>query len=130
MAEILGLGITHYPGLAFKGNLSRRINMYMNDPALPDDLRSVEKWPAEMREQWAADEGASHSDAHRQAMVDEFRKARAELDAFKPDCVVIWGDDQYENFHEDCVPSFAVLAYDEVEVHPWQHTRGRGQNSW
>ena len=27
MGQILGLGITHYPGLAFQGNLSRRIKM-------------------------------------------------------------------------------------------------------
>ena len=25
MGEILGLGITHYPGLCYKGNISRRI---------------------------------------------------------------------------------------------------------
>ena len=46
MGEILGLGITHYPGLAFKGNLARRINMLMADPALPENLRSPENWPA------------------------------------------------------------------------------------
>ena len=38
-------------------------------------------------------------------MIDEFRKIRRELDAFKPDFVLIWGDDQYENFREDCVPA-------------------------
>ena len=53
-----------------------------------------------------------------------------ELDAFQPDFVVIWGDDQYENFKEDCVPAFAVLAYDSAEVRPWQHAGGRGANSW
>ena len=57
MGEILGLGITHYPGLAFKGNLARRINMLLDDPALPENLRSPEGWPARMREQWADDEG-------------------------------------------------------------------------
>ncbi len=130
MAEILGLGITHYPGLAFKGNLSQRIKAYLADPALPDRLRSPENWPAEMRRQWADDEGLAHSTAHRQDMIDEFRKARAELDRFNPDCVVIWGDDQYENFREDCVPAFSVLAYEQVELHPWRHSRGRGENSW
>ncbi len=34
-------------------------------------------------------------------------KARAAIDEFKPDFVVIWGDDQYENFKEDIVPPFS-----------------------
>jgi hypothetical protein len=130
MGEILGLGITHYPALAYKGNLSRRINQCLADPALPERLRSPENWPADMRKQWANDEGEAHSTEHRQAMIDEFRKARAELDAFNPDVVVIWGDDQYENYEEDCVPPFSILAYEQVELHPWQHNHGRGQNSW
>ncbi len=130
MGEILGLGITHYPGLAFKGNLANRINLLLKDPALPDHLRSPENWPAPMREQWGDDEGLAHATAHRQEMIDEFRKARATLDEFNPDAVVIWGDDKYENFREDCVPPFALAAYESVEVHPWSHARGRGQNSW
>src|SRR5438067_197895 len=129
MGEILGLGITHYPGLAFKGNLAGRINMLLADPALPERLRSPENWPEPMQRQWADDEGRAHATAHRQAMIDEFRRAREELDAFKPDIVVLWGDDQYENYREDCVPAFSVLAYDDVDIHPWQgHVRG--PNSW
>jgi hypothetical protein len=130
MGQILGLGITHYPGLGFKGNLARRINLVLADPALPEDLRSPEHWPAPMREQWGDDEGEAHSTRHRQDMIDQFRRARQELDAFQPDFVVIWGDDQYENFKEDCVPPFAVLAYDSAEVRPWEHASGRGSNSW
>jgi hypothetical protein len=130
MGQILGLGITHYPGLGFKGNLARRINLLLADPALPEGLRSPEHWPAPMREQWSDDEGEAHSTRHRQDMIDQFRRARQELDAFQPDFVVIWGDDQYENFKEDCVPPFAVLAYDSAEVRPWQHAGGRGTNSW
>jgi hypothetical protein len=83
-----------------------------------------------MRKQWADDAGLAHATAHRQAMIDEFRKARTTLDEFNPDAVVIWGDDQYENFREDCVPPFALAAYESVEVHPWSHARGRGLNSW
>ncbi len=130
MGEILGLGITHYPSLAFKGNLARRINMLLADPALPEHLRSPEGWPAPMRQQWSDDEGDAHQSEHRQAMIDEFRKARRELDEFNPDFIVLWGDDQYENFHEDCVPAFGVLAYESVDVHPWSRDHARGPNSW
>ena len=41
--------------------------------------------------------------------------------------MLIWGDDQYENFREDCVPPFSVLAYDSVEFQPWKGYRARPQ---
>ncbi|MGE3304195.1 MAG: extradiol ring-cleavage dioxygenase, partial [Hyphomonadaceae bacterium] len=37
--------------------------------------------------------------------------------AFKPDFVLIWGDDQYENFREDIIPPYCVNAYDKFEFH-------------
>ena len=129
MGEILGLGITHYPPLCYKGNMSRRINMLLADPGLPESLRTPAGWDPKAREQWSTDEGAQHSDQHRNDLIHHFRKARAELDTFKPDFVLFWGDDQYENYHEDCVPPFSVLAYDSVDVHPWQH-HPRGENWW
>ena len=129
MGEILGLGITHYPGLGFQGNMTRRIKMCLEDPALPDRLRNMDNWPAPMREQWGTDDGQGHSDAHRQDMIDRFRIARRALDDFQPDLCVMWGDDQYENYHEDCVPAFSILAYESVDAQPWTHSR-RGANVW
>jgi hypothetical protein len=41
--NLLGLGITHYPGLSIQGNLSRRIKICTSDPALPEHLRSIDK---------------------------------------------------------------------------------------
>ena len=57
MGQILGLGITHYPGLSIQGNLSRRIKICLADPALPERLRSMDNWPEPMRRQWGTDEG-------------------------------------------------------------------------
>ena len=51
------------------------------------------------------------------------------LDDFRPDVVVIWGDDQHENFTEDVIPPFCVLAYDQVEARPWQRARRRRPTS-
>ena len=127
--NLLGLGITHYPGLSIQGNLSRRIKICTSDPALPEHLRSIKNWPEPMRRQWGTDDGKSHSDEHRQAMIDGFRMARRALDEFQPDFCVIWGDDQFENYREDCVPAFSVLAYDQAEFQPWLHNQ-RGVNSW
>jgi hypothetical protein len=129
MSDVLGLGITHYPGLTMKGNMCSRINLLLDDPKLPEPLRNPENWHPTMREQWADDDGLAHSDQHRQEMIEHFRQARAELDEFKPDVVLIWGDDQYENYQEDCVPAFSVLAYDSVEFQPWHRNR-RGKNWW
>jgi hypothetical protein len=129
MEQILGLGITHYPGLSVQGNLTRRIKMCLADPALPERLRSIDNWPEPMRRQWGTDEGQAHSDAHRREMIKGFRRARRALDEFQPDFCVIWGDDQYENYHEDCVPAFSILAYDFTEAQPWIHEQ-RGVNSW
>jgi len=129
MGEILGLGVTHYPGLTAQGNLCRRIKICLADPALPDHLRDLNNLPEPMRRQWGSDDGQSHSDAHRQEMIDGFRMTRRALDEFNPDFCVIWGDDQYENYRDDCVPPFSVLAYDRVEIFPWRDNQ-RGINSW
>ena len=129
MAQILGLGITHYPNLASTLNMSWRMQKVLEDPALPEQFRSIENWPPKMREQWGRDNGQAHSDRHRQDMIDQFRRIRRELDAFNPDFVLIWGDDQYENFREDCVPAFSILAYESVDIQPWKGYR-RGRNVW
>jgi hypothetical protein len=127
MGQILGLGITHYPPMSYKGNLTSRIKLLLADPLLPERLRSPENWHPTMREQWSADEGWAHSEQHRSDLIHHFRKIRAELDAFAPDFVLLWGDDQYENYREDCVPPFSVLAYDSVEVQPWKE---HGDGNW
>ncbi len=128
MAEILGLGMTHYPGMTMQANLAGRVKNFMKDPLLPERYRSPETWPEAMRREWGEDEGHAASDRHRAALIEGFRWMREELDAFNPDVVLVWGDDQYENFREDIVPPFSLLAYDEFEVQPWPHRRGL--NSW
>jgi len=129
MGQILGLGITHYPNLAAQVNMSLRIQKCLEDPGLAEQYRNLDNWHPTMREQWGNDQGQAHSHQHRQDMIDQFRRIRAELDAFNPDFVLIWGDDQYENFREDCVPAFAILAYDAVDIQPWKGYR-RGRNVW
>jgi hypothetical protein len=128
MAEILGMGITHYPGLTMQATLAGRLPMFSQDPLLPERWKDPANWPEELRAEWGSDNGQAHSDEHRAALIDNFRWARKELDAFNPDLVLVWADDQYENFHEDCVPPFAILAYDHFESRPWQNARG--PNAW
>ena len=46
------------------------------------------------------------------------QQTRAALDAFDPDFVLIWGDDQYENFREDIIPPYCIAAYDKFSFSP------------
>lgn len=128
MAEILGLGVTHQPTLAAEPIKPGSLKATLKDPGLPPHLRTPSGWPESMRREWGDDEGATHARKHRDEIAAELRKARQTLDEFKPDFVVIWGDDQYENFREDTVPAFCVMAYDTVEFRPWE--KRAAANHW
>jgi Catalytic LigB subunit of aromatic ring-opening dioxygenase len=129
MADILGLGMTHTPPLIGHDD-PIRVKSMRHDPLLPERYKDPNAWPAPMREQWGEDEGRSHALRHRAELIECMRWARRELDAFNPDLLLIWGDDQYENFREDGVPSFSINAYDSFDVRPWAHGRADGRNAW
>lgn len=128
MGEILGLGVTHQPTLTAKDVRPGSLRGTLRDPGLPEEYRTPDGWPAPMREEWGDDEGASGAARHREALLPALRHARQVLDDFAPDLVVIWGDDQYENFREDIIPPFCVLAYDRFEAEPWKGRRR--ENAW
>ena len=119
MSDILGLGITHYPALVARTARPVSLRRLLQDPGLPERYRTPDGWPEIMRREWGDDEGATFAEQHRQTILAEIRRLRAELDAFRPDFVLVWGDDQHENFQADIIPSFCVLAYDGVDVKPW-----------
>jgi hypothetical protein len=129
MGAILGLGVTHYPPLLGRDeNMAHILRRVLKDPDLPERYRTPEGWPPPMRRDWGTDEGLAAARQHRQALIKGFRQARRQLDAFGPDLVLIWGDDQYENFREDVIPPFCVMAYDSIEHRPW--TEERSPNVW
>ena len=121
MAQILGIGLTHYPGLLVPAenwpNMLKR-NVEIGRIA-PDLYRDRQNWPREMRDEWGSDEGVSAAREHERRLVDGFKYLRRSLDAFAPDLVLIWGDDQYENFRKDCIPAFCVYVFDELECRPF-----------
>jgi len=121
MAEILGLGMTHYPPLAGRDeNMMGILKGTLRDPAIPAELKEPENWPPRMREEYGTDQGKAAAAEHRRALLECLGKIRQALDEFKPDFVLIWGDDQYENFTEDIIPPFCILAYDNIEARPWK----------
>jgi hypothetical protein len=136
MAEILGLGLSHYPPLSSPDPaMAAILRMTLKDPGLPAEAKDPRNWPGAMRAEWGDDEGVAAAAGHRAALVEQFRRVRKELDAFNPDVVVIWGDDQYENFKEDVIPPFSVLAYEDMDLYPWRHAMGSSMmagkpNAW
>ncbi|MBI2739963.1 MAG: extradiol ring-cleavage dioxygenase [Rhodospirillales bacterium] len=133
MAEILAVGMTHYPPLTgHDERMSSILKRMLQHPKLPEELRLARNWPAEMQREWGNDEGRSAAERHRKQLVGWTQKVRAALDAFKPDYVLIWGDDQYENFKEDIVPPYCIAAYERFKFHAppgnvWGET---GENSY
>ena len=131
MGEILGIGATHYPpGLVpdeYKPwPLARMLH---SDPRIPEHLKDPANWPEPMRQEWGDDEGITAHKAHRARVFSAFRQIREEIDAFRPDFILMWGDDQYENFKEDIIPPFCVLAYEQLTFQPYHRLRGR-PNIW
>jgi len=133
MGEILGLGLTHYPGLAARDeDMTGILRQVLADPGLPEGDRDPANWPEALRREYGADQGKAAAAAHRAALLANLRRLRRALDEFAPDLVVIWGDDQYENFKEDIIPAFCILAFDHAEVKPWkrQSRAGISSNVW
>ena len=119
--EILGLGMTHYPGMTMQGQPARQDGH--ERPATAGEV-------PQLRHVAGADEARVRRRRGRGALERAPRAAdrelplgAQELDAFNPDIVLVWGDDQYENFKEDIVPPFSVLAYEGFDVQPWAAPR-------
>ena len=132
MAQFLGLGMTHYPLLAgTDAHMAGLLRWTLKDPDIPDDLKDPASWPQLMRREWDEDGGAAAAAKHRAELVEQLARCRKELDEFAPDLLVVWGDDQYENFREEVVPPFCVLAYDDLEVPAFEVMNERGSpNAW
>src|SRR2546421_10228534 len=116
MGEILAVGLTHYPPLAWRDEkMTMIVDWMLQNPRLPEKLRHPENWPPPMRDQWGRDHGTAAATRHRADLLHWFRRTRAAIDDFKPDFVLIWGDDQYENFKEDVIPPYCICAYDSLD---------------
>jgi hypothetical protein len=132
MAEFLGLGLTHYPLLSVADDrMADLLRWTLADPGIPDAEKDPVNWPEAMRREWADDGGTAAAARHRKQLREGLAACRAALDDFRPDVLVVWGDDQYENFREEAIPPFCVLAYGETEVNPFEVMNERGApNVW
>src|SRR5438034_7138470 len=83
MAEILGLGMTHYPPLAGRDeNMMGILKGTLRDPAIPAELKDPASWPKLMREEYGTDQGKAAAAGHRQILISGLDKIRGALDEF------------------------------------------------
>lgn len=130
MAEILGIGCSHGPHLQLTDETMANVYFRRNlhSEKTPSEWKDPANWPAALQEEWGSDEGLAAARKHRAAVLKGFHAAREALHAFRPDIVVIFGDDQYENFKEDILPPFCLYAMDEFKL-PAQRS-GSGPPGW
>jgi Catalytic LigB subunit of aromatic ring-opening dioxygenase len=118
MGQILGVGLTHFPLLL--GNADQYASILQRtlaSPVVPAEMKEPGRWPAPMQEQWANRDALAKQ--HQERMVEGVRALRRAIDAFGPDAILIFGDDQYENFREDCIPPFCVYLFEQMESRPF-----------
>ena len=129
MGEIMGMGSTHWPAMIRPDDAGAWpfLRTLANDPRVPEALQDPSNWPEGVRREYGADKGASAHREHRARLVHAFRKLKDEIVQFNPDFILMFGDDQYENFTEDIIPPFCVLAYDDLTSYPF---KGRPTNVW
>ncbi|MGH7906302.1 MAG: extradiol ring-cleavage dioxygenase [Candidatus Binataceae bacterium] len=121
MGQILGMGLSHYPGPLTPTDywprmLARNVEIGRIKPELYADRT---RWPQAMQAEWGADEGRGAAHEHGRRLVAGYAELRRRLDAFAPDLALIWGDDQYENFKRNCIPAFCIGIFDSLTCRPY-----------
>ena len=121
MAAVLGLGLSHYPGPLvpvqhWPRMLARNVKVGRIPPEVYADRAG---WPAPMRAEWGDDAGHTAAVKHRERLLAGYATLRATLDTFAPDLVLVFGDDQFENFRLDGVPAFCAYIFDELSCQPY-----------
>ena len=125
MGEILGLGVTHFPPLSgTNADMGRILKRALDNRHSPKRPAARRVGPRRCRQN-TAPTGRRRLPATASRSSPVFR--RAVLDELDPH-LLIWGDDQYENFKEDIIPPYCVMAYKSMAPQPWQYYRGA--NVW
>jgi len=84
MGQILGLGMSHYPGLhMLDEDMWVFLRLTLSGKKVPQRVKEPRNWPQAMREGWADDDGAQAGRLHRERCLGATRALRERLDAFK-----------------------------------------------
>ena len=126
MGETLGVGLTHYPPmLGPPETYANLLRATMKSPLIPEEMKDSRNWPAPMQDEYSHE--LERAQVHQEQSRLAFRRVRQAIDEFNPDVVVIFGDDQYENFKEDVIPPFNVYVVDEFSTQPFWRAKN---NIW
>ena len=132
MGEILGIGVSHYPPLQLQPQTYAGVlRAVLRSPLIPPEMKNPENWPEPMHVEYSNEETVAYQ--HQERLIEGFRHVRKVIDDFGPDGVIIFGDDQYENFKQDIIPPFCVFLHDEMESQPFLHGIVKllgGENAW
>lgn len=83
MAEILGLGVSHYPPLSGRDeDMANAHRGRLNDPDIPATAKDPHTWSELAQREWADPVAAAAS--HRAAMRTGMSRVRQALDDFDP----------------------------------------------
>src|SRR5258708_7713317 len=89
MGDILGIGVTHFPGLMLPDPyMSAFLSRTLKSDRVPAGMTAPARWPERWRQELAANENGGAAGEHRRRLVGGFRKVREALDAFAPDFVL------------------------------------------
>lgn len=120
MGEILGIGVTHTglngDAVYLRDHFAEQRERRLASPQTAADFKDPANWPEGMRREIGDDNGMASAEAYWAELLRGFREARKAIEAFNPDFVVIYGDDQYEAIHEDLMTPFTIFAIGEQEM--------------
>ena len=118
MAEILGLGCSHAA-------------MILNPPEEWVNMRkgiyspvAGYRAPPAMVQELGDDEGLTHDKKNQKRITDAFEVLRKKLHDWKPDVVMIVGDDQAENFKRENLPTFCLYTGSQADSYPFHRPLG------
>jgi hypothetical protein len=121
VAAVQLMGMTHYPPFGWADeHMAAIMGAMLADPSVPPEELDPASWPVPMQAEWGDDRGTTGAAGHRAELIAGFDRVRSELDEFDPDVVLVWGDDQYENFKEDLIPPYSILAYPDRVIRPYE----------
>ena len=123
MAEVLGLGCSHgriilTPTEIWHKSRERIFGRIPNFRAPPQLIKEL-----------GDDNGLTQDRLDQQKVVEAFQVMRERLHDWKPDVLMVIGDDQAENFQQDNLPPFCLYTGSEVDGFPFRNMGG-SNNSW
>ena len=75
MGDVLGLGLSHFPGFVYDdADMVMRIKHTMSSDRVPAELKDPRSWPRQMQQEWGDDEGKTFAARHRGQFVEGVRR--------------------------------------------------------